>query len=66
MEAKAPGLRVWGQVRVASMCCAPERKGQIPAPTKAEDGTAGEAETEDAGGKVLILLVSGIFHFLNI
>lgn len=29
-------------------------------------GAAGEAETEDAGGKVFILLVSGIFHFLNI
>lgn len=34
--------------------------------SKSRGRSAGEAETEDAGGKVFMLLVSCIFHFLNI
>lgn len=63
---KGTVAEVGGQVRVAPICCAPKRKGQALAPAKAEDREHWEAETEDAGGKVLILLVSCISKYLNI
>lgn len=55
MEEKALWLtRCVGQVRVALMCCPLELEGKVLGNNKGiRQGAAGEAEMEDARGKIL-------------